>query len=86
MVEGQRCGLLAQSASPVCLGVPRARAGGPLGLPQLGLPVHHVHHGWEPTLLASTLARLASSSAYYFAEAGGASGPWPVARGVGGHP
>lgn len=59
---------------------------GPLGLPQLSLPVHRVRWGWELTLLALALACLASSSAYYFAEAGGASGLWPVAWGVGGRP
>lgn len=86
MVEGQRRGVPTRSASPVCLGVPRGRARRPPRAPACGLPVRHAHRGWGLPLLALVRARPASSSTCYSAEAGGASGPWPVARGVGGRP
>lgn len=86
MVEGQRRGVPTRSASPVCLGVPRGRARRPPRAPACGLPVRRAHRGWGLPLLALARARPASSSTCYSAEAGGASGLWPVARGVGGRP
>lgn len=86
MVEGQRRGVPTRSASPVCLGVPRGRARRPPRAPACGLPVRRAHRGWGLPLLALARARPASSSTCYSAEAGGASGPWPMARGVGGRP